>query len=257
MKKAMILSSGGLDSSVCTSYAVKKYGQENVITASLLYGQRHRRELECAKQIASYYGLKHIEYDISSAMEHTKLVSSLVEGSGLQIDNRSYAEQIATVGKPNTEVPLRNGVFLVVAGSIAMSLFPNEEAVVIYGAHSDDAAGNAYPDCSVEFADTADKLIQLGSRGFVSLERPLIDKNKAGVVKLGLELHTPFNITTSCYHGGAEAEGRCGTCRDRIEAFRANGVIDPIPYAIPIDWSGCEEIDYLKNAYKHMRGIEQ
>lgn len=251
---ALILSSGGLDSSVCTSYAVDKYGKENVVTASLFYGQKHKRELECAKQIAEHYGLKHIEYDISSAMEHTKLVSSLVEGSDIQIDDRSYAEQINTVGKPNTEVPLRNGVFLVVAGSIAMSLFPDEECVIIYGAHSDDAAGNAYPDCTVEFADTADKLIQIGSRGLVRLERPLIDKNKAGVVKMGLELKTPFNNTTSCYHGGAEAEGCCGTCRDRIEAFRANGVIDPIPYAIPVDWVGCKEIDYLKDVYSSIRG---
>lgn len=230
MKHALILASGGLDSAVCTSYAVKKYGKENVITASLFYNQKHSRELECARQIADYYGLKHIEYDISSAMEHTKLVSSLVEGSELSIDDRSYAEQIATVGKPNTEVPLRNGVFLVIAGSLAMSLFPNEECDIIYGAHSDDAAGNAYPDCSVEFADTANKLIQIGSRGLVSLERPLINLNKAEVVKMGLELGTPFAKTTSCYHGGEKACQVCGTCRDRIAAFRANNIIDPIEY---------------------------
>lgn len=248
MQKCLVLSSGGLDSSVCTSYAVDKYGKENVVTASLFYGQKHKRELECAKQIAEHYSLKHIEYDISSAMEHTKLVSSLVEGSNIQIDDRSYAEQIATVGKPNTEVPLRNGVFLVIAGSLAMSLFPDEECVVIYGAHSDDAAGNAYPDCTVEFADTADKLIQIGSRGLVRLERPLIDKNKAGVVRMGLELDTPFEKTTSCYHGGRKACQVCGTCRDRIMAFRANGVIDPIPYVASIDWDGCVPVTEYKES---------
>lgn len=243
---ALILCSGGLDSSVCTSYAVDKYGKDNVITASLFYGQKHSRELESAIKIAEFYGLKHIEQDISEAMSHTKAVCSLVDGSDIQIDDRSYAEQIATVGKPNTEVPMRNGIFLVMAGSVAMSLFPDEECVVIYGAHADDAAGNAYPDCSPEFADTADKLIQIGSRGLVKLERPLINLNKAGVVKLGLELGTPFEFTTSCYHGGSKACSVCGTCRDRVEAFKANNVIDPIEYEVNIDWTGCKKISYIK-----------
>jgi len=228
--KALVLSSGGLDSSVCTSYAVNKYSKENVITASLYYGQKHSRELESAKKIAEFYGLQHIEKDISEAMSHAKAVCSLMEGSNIQIDDRSYAEQISDKGKPNTEVPLRNGIFLVLAGSLAMSLFPGQECVVIYGAHSDDTAGNAYPDCSVEFADTANKLIQIGSRNLVSVERPLINLNKAAVVKLGLELGTPFELTWSCYHGGEKACGVCGTCRDRLAAFEANGIKDPIEY---------------------------
>ena len=228
--KALVLSSGGLDSSVCTSYAVNKYGKENVITASLYYGQKHSRELESAKKIAEFYGLQHIEKDISEAMSHAKAVCSLMEGSDIQIDDRSYAEQISDKGKPNTEVPLRNGIFLVLAGSLAMSLFPDQECVVIYGAHSDDAAGNAYPDCTVEFADTASKLIQIGSRDLVSVERPLINLNKAQVVKLGLDLGTPFEMTWSCYHGGEKACKVCGTCRDRLAAFEANGIKDPIEY---------------------------
>lgn len=228
--KALVLNSGGLDSSVCTSYAVSKYGKDNVITASLFYGQKHKRELESAKLVAEFYGIEHIEKDISDAMSHAKLVSSLMEGSEVKMDDRSYFDQISDSGKPNTEVPLRNGIFLVIAGSLAMSLFPNQESVVIYGAHSDDYAGNAYPDCSYEFASTASKLIEIGSRGLVSLERPLIQLNKCGVVKLGLDLGTPFELTTSCYHGGDKACGICGTCRDRIAAFRSNGIVDPIEY---------------------------
>ena len=230
MKKCLVLNSGGLDSSVCTSYAVKTYGKENVVTASLFYGQAHARELESARKIAEFYGLEHIEKDISEAMSHAKAVCSLMQGSEIQMNDISYAEQIEKFGKPNTEVPMRNGIFLVLAASVAMSTFPEQECVIIYGAHADDAAGNAYPDCSVEFADTADKLIQIGSRGLVSLERPLINLNKAGVVKLGIELGTPFNMTWSCYHGRACACSVCGTCRDRIAAFRANNMIDPIEY---------------------------
>lgn len=249
-KYAIVLNSGGLDSSVCTGYAVDQYGAENVMTVSLHYGQRHsKKELECANKIAEYYGLKHIEYDISSAMEHTKAVSSLIEGSDISVSDKSYADQIAEEGKPLTEIPQRNGIFLMIASSIAMSLFPDEEVSVIYGAHADDAAGNAYPDCTPEFAAAVDEAIRIGSRNLVHLERPLIHLNKAGVVALGLQLKVPFNSTWSCYNGGDKACYVCGTCRDRYLAFKANGVIDPIKYSEPIDWSGCKKIDYLIDKY--------
>ena len=244
--KICVLNSGGLDSSVCTAYAVDKYGRENVVTASLFYGQRHQKELECAEAIAKHYRLAHYERDISSVFADAGNVCSLMQGSDIEMAKKSYAEQIAESGKPNTEVPMRNGLFLLCAASMVMSLFPDEEVTIIYGAHADDAAGNAYPDCSPEFAELADKLIQVGSRDKVHLERPLINMNKAGVVKLGLELNVPFAKTWSCYEGGAKACGRCGTCIDRIAAFKANGVIDPIDYGIEIDWSGCKTIKYLQ-----------
>ena len=231
MKKALVLSSGGLDSSVCVAKAVRDYGLENVVTASLFYGQAHKKELIAAKEIAELYNVKHIERDISSVMQDAKNVCSLMEGSSIEMNDKSYAEQIAENGKPNTEVPMRNGLFLMVAASIAMSIFPNEEVAVIYGAHSDDAAGSAYPDCSPEFADRIDEAIQIGSRNKVHLERPLIDMTKAEVVKLGLELGVDFSKTWSCYHGRDRACKVCGTCRDRLAAFEANGVKDPIEYA--------------------------
>lgn len=249
-QRAIVLGSGGLDSAVCTGYAVDQYGAENVVSVSLFYGQRHKKELECANKLAEHYGLKHIEYDISSAMEHTKAVSSLIEGSEIAISDKSYADQIAEEGRPLTEIPLRNGIFLMFAGSIAMSLFPNEEVAVIYGAHADDAAGNAYPDCTPEFAGTTSEAISIGSRDLVHVERPLIHLNKAGVVALGLQLKVPFDKTWSCYNGGEHACGtHCATCLDRVNAFKENGVIDPITYAESIDWSGCEKIDYLIDKY--------
>ena len=252
MKKSIVLSSGGLDSSVCTAYAVDRYGKDNVVTVSLIYGQKHLKEIFCAEEIAKYYEVKHVVQDISSSFEFSKNVSSLMQGSEIQIVDKCYADQIAESGSPNTEVPLRNGIFLTVAASIAMCIFPGEEVKVIYGAHADDAAGEAYPDCSVEFANIADLLIQKGTRDLVSLERPLINMTKAEVVELGLKLKVPFQHTWSCYHGDDEAEGFCGTCRDRIFAFKANGVIDPIKYSTPIDWSGCKKIDYLIDEYEEV-----
>lgn len=230
MSKAFVLSSGGLDSSVCVAKAVKDFGAENVVTASIYYGQAHKKELLAAKNIAEYYNVRHIERDISSIMQDAKNVCSLMEGSSIKMNDKSYAEQIAEDGKPNTEVPMRNGIFLMIAASIAMSIFPNEAVSIIYGAHSDDAAGSAYPDCSHEFADRVDEAIQIGSRNKVHLERPLIDMTKAEVVKLGIGLGVDFSKTWSCYHGGERACGKCGTCIDRLKAFEANGIKDPIEY---------------------------
>lgn len=242
--KALVLNSGGCDSTVCTAYAVDKFGKENVITASLYYGQKHDRELKCAQAVADHYGIKHIEEDISAVMKYAGDVCSLVKGSKDQIIDKSYADQIAEngEGRVGTYVPFRNGLFLSVATAYADSLFPGEDAYVIYGAHSDDAAGQAYADCSEEFAAAMDSAISIGTYGKIHVLRPLIDKNKAEVVKLGLDLKAPFQLTTSCYHGREKACGCCGTCLDRIQAFRTNGVIDPIEYEKDIDWDTCMTI---------------
>lgn len=101
---------------------------------------------------------------------------------------------------------------------------------MFYGAHADDAAGEAYADCSPEFADAMDKAINIGTYGKIHINRPLIHMNKATVVKTGLELNVPYELTWSCYHGGEKACGKCGTCIDRKHAFEANGVEDPIEY---------------------------
>ena len=230
--KALVLNSGGCDSSTLVGMAVTKYGKENVITASLFYGQKHDRELECARKIAAYYQVRHIEEDISCVMKYAGEVCSLIKGSKDEIKDESYADQIAEngEGRVGTYVPFRNGLFLSIAAAYADSLFPGQPAEVWYGAHADDAAGQAYADCSEEFADAMDKAINIGTYGNIHVVRPLINMNKAGVVAEGLKLKVPYQLTTSCYHGGDKACGKCGTCLDRIAAFKANGVADPIEY---------------------------
>ena len=247
-KKALVLNSGGCDSSTLVSVAVDKYGAENVITASLYYGQKHDKELRCAEAIADFYHVRHIEEDISSVMKYAGDVCSLIKDSKDELVDKSYAEQIAEngEGRVNSYVPFRNGLFLSIAAAYADSLFPGEQVEIYYGAHADDAAGNAYADCSEEFAEAMDRAINIGTYGNIHVVRPLINLNKAGVVKLGLELCTPYHLTTSCYHGRECACGRCGTCIDRIAAFKANGVVDPIDYEIDIDWSGCKKIKYAE-----------
>ena len=230
--KALVLSSGGVDSTTCVAIAVYKYGKENVITASLYYGQKHDKELQCARKVAEYYGVRHIEEDISNVMKYAGEVCSLVKGSKEEIVDMSYADQIKQngEGRVGTYVPFRNGLLLSIATAFADSLFPDEEVEIFYGAHADDAAGEAYADCSPEFAEAMDKAINLGTYGKIHINRPLIHMNKATVVKTGLELNVPYELTWSCYHGGEKACGKCGTCIDRKRAFEANGVEDPIEY---------------------------
>lgn len=229
--KALVLSSGGVDSTTCVGIAVDKYGKENVITASLYYGQKHDKEIECAKKIAQYYGVKHIEENISNVMKYAKDVCTLMKG-GDKIEHKSYVDQIAENGEGRvaTYVPFRNGLFLSIAAAYADALFPGEEVKIYYGAHADDAAGQAYVDCSPEFADAMNKAINIGTYGKISIERPLINMNKAEVVKTGLLLNVPYELTWSCYEGKEKACGTCGTCIDRLNAFYLNGVKDPIEY---------------------------
>lgn len=231
MKKALVLNSGGVDSTTCVGLAVKKYGKENVITASLYYGQKHDKELKCAQKIADYYGVKHIEEDISNVMKYAKDVCTLMKG-GSEIEHKSYAEQIAENGEGRvaTYVPFRNGLLLSIATAYADSLFPGEEVEVYYGAHKGDFDGEAYADCSPEFADAMDKAINIGTYGKIHVCRPLITMDKVEVVKTGLAINVPYHITTSCYEGGEKACGTCGTCIERLNAFHSNGVKDPIEY---------------------------
>lgn len=96
-----------------------------------------------------------------------------------------------------------------------------------YGAHHDDAAGNAYPDCSEEFVNAMNRSVEEGTGGALRIEAPFVRWNKAQIVKEGLRLHVPYELTWSCYEGGERPCGKCGTCLDRLRAFEANGVSDP------------------------------
>lgn len=229
MGKALVLNSGGVDSTTCVALAIQKYGNENVITASLYYGQKHDKELECARKIAEYYKVKHIEEDISNVMKYAKDVCTLVKG-GNEIEHKSYVEQIQENGEGRvaTYVPFRNGLFLSIATAYADSLFPGEEVEIYYGAHADDAAGQAYADCSPEFAKAMDEAINIGTYGKIHINRPLINMNKAEVVKTGLSLNVPYELTWSCYEGGDKPCLECGTCIDRLNAFKLNGIEDPL-----------------------------
>ncbi len=224
MEKALVLFSGGLDSSTCLALAVDKYGSENVIALSIYYGQKHKKEIEASDKVARYYKVEHLKMDLSKIFEYSDC--SLLAGSDKEIPEKSYAEQLEeSDGKPvSTYVPFRNGLFISSAASIALS---KGCSVIYYGAHSDDAAGNAYPDCSEEFNGAMGQAVYIGSGKQLRIEAPFVSLTKADVVKIGLMLKVPYEMTWSCYEGGEKPCGKCGTCIDRAEAFAKNGVKDP------------------------------
>lgn len=225
-RKAVVLLSGGLDSATCLALAVEEFGAENVLALNMYYGQKHDREIKSARAVAAFYGVPYFEMDMSCTMQYSDC--SLLKHSDKEIAHKSYGDQLKEKGEGgivDTYVPFRNGLFLSAAAAFALS---KGAGTIIYGAHADDAAGNAYPDCSEEFADVMGKAIWHGSGKKVVLEAPFIRRTKAEVVKEGLRLGIPYDLTWSCYEGGTEPCGQCGTCIDRAKAFEANGVSDPL-----------------------------
>ena len=227
MKKhsAVVLLSGGLDSTTCLAMAIDELGTNNVTALNMLYGQKHDREIQSAVAVAQYYGVPYYEMDLSAVMEYSDC--PLLKHSNKEIKHMSYGDQLKEMGGSgtvDTYVPFRNGLFLSAAASFALSIGADE---VYYGAHADDAAGSAYPDCSLSFATAMNNVMQEGSGGKVRLVAPFIDMTKAEVVRAGLLLNAPYQLTWSCYEGGEEPCGKCGTCIDRAKAFAANGVEDP------------------------------
>ncbi len=222
--KALVLFSGGLDSSTCLALAIEKYGKENVLALSISYGQKHSKEINAARAVAEYYGTELVSLDLAPIFEGSDC--ALLEGSDQAIPKGDYANQLlSSDGKPvSTYVPFRNGLFLSCAASVALS---RGCGVIYYGVHSDDAAGSAYPDCSSDFNDHMSKAISIGSAQQLKVVAPFVDRTKAEVVAQGLRLGVPYELTWSCYEGNDKPCGCCGTCIDRAKAFAANGVKDP------------------------------
>lgn len=224
-EKTLVLCSGGVDSTTLLAMAIARQGAQNVIALSIFYGQKHQRELEAAKEVAAYYKVEQRFLDLAPIFADSNC--SLLAASTQEIPRESYAQQLEEGAGElvSTYVPFRNGLFLSTAASIALSL---DCTTVCYGAHHDDWAGDAYPDCSQAFVDAMAASISEGTGGQLKLLAPFVQWPKAKIVEAGLALDVPYHLTWSCYEGASDPCGRCGTCLDRQRAFELNGTIDPL-----------------------------
>lgn len=221
MSKALVLFSGGVDSTTCLALAIDKYGKDSVIALSISYGQKHIKEIEASNKIADFYGVEHLKLDLSQMFQFSSC--SLLSQSNEDIPHETYAEQLTkTDGKPvSTYVPFRNGLFLSSASTIALSKGCD---VIYYGPHADDSAGNAYPDCSEVFNNAMSTAIYEGSGHQLKIVAPFVNMTKKDIVAMGIKLRVPYELTWSCYEGKDEPCKVCGTCRDRRDAFISNGL---------------------------------
>jgi len=213
---AVVLSSGGMDSCVAAAWAAERY---RLAMLHVNYGQRtEAKELECFRRQVEHFGT---ERSLAVDAPHLKQIG----GSSLTDTRIDVPEDDVPGRVPSTYVPFRNANLLAVAVSWAETIGAGR---IVIGAVEQDAPG--YPDCRPAFYEAANRLIDLGTRPDTSIrvEAPLIDLKKADVVRLGVELNAPFELTWSCYRAEQRPCRNCASCRRRAEAFAEAGVPDPL-----------------------------
>jgi 7-cyano-7-deazaguanine synthase len=208
--KAVVLLSGGLDSATCLYYALRR--GYDVVCLAFDYGQRHRREISCSRMLAEINGLK--LFVVKTAFPWNR--SSLVSGGPAVADAVAGSSKI-----PSTYVPGRNTVFLSAALSLAEST--GAERIFI-GANAVDFSG--YPDCRPAYYAAWNRLLAaLGTR--IKIETPLLHLKKSMIIKMGLKLGVPYELTWSCYRGLSGPCGKCDSCVIRARGFASAGLSDP------------------------------
>ena len=220
-KKAIILHSGGLDSTTCLYWALNQ-GYE-CISLNITYGQKHKKETACCRKICKKLNVKLIE--ISLNLPWLEEATSLV-GNKIAIPNEPLSK-IKSMGRlPSTYVPARNLIFASIAASLADSI---GASAIVLGANSIDYSG--YPDCRPRFYKPLERAIFEGTRSAVGGPRievltPLLKMSKAQITQLGAKLGVPFGETWSCYRGGAKPCGKCDACRLRKAGFEEAKIKD-------------------------------
>ena len=224
---AAVLLSGGMDSAVLLSYVVKTLKHGPVHALSFDYGQRHRRELDCARWQADALGAaEHTVVDLAFVAGLVKGGTTLVSGGQDVPDLADLSE--SDLDQPPTYAPNRNMMLLSVAVAYSEARGIHD---VFYGAQAQDEYG--YWDCTRSFIERLNHVLDLNRRDRVTVHAPFADKKKFELVPLGADLGVDFSHTWSCYRGGETACGTCAACVERLKAFREAGASDPLPYGPP------------------------
>ena len=216
MKKAVVLLSGGMDSTTAFYWAVRKF--EDVIAITFDYGQKNRYEIEFAKWHTKNLNIKHIIVELN--------LKSILRSALLSEDMEIPKDETSNI-VPATYVPFRNGIFISIAAGIAENM---EAEAIVGGWNQVDYSG--YPDCRREFLDAMEKAIKLGTQAgssgkIMKIEAPLINMKKSEIIKLGISLGVNYKYTLSCYEGKVPPCGECPSCRLRKKAWEEVGLNDP------------------------------
>ncbi len=220
MTSALVLLSGGMDSTTCLAIAKQEY--DTVIALSVNYGQRHLKETEQAREICRW-----AEIPQPSIITLGGMPSSMLTDTSIDVPDISYGD---IEGVSPTYVPFRNGQLLSKAACLAQA-FGHD--AVFFGAHAEDAHNWAYPDCTPEFIGAMANAIYVGTYHKVRLVTPLMWLMKSDIVEYGTHLRVPWGLTWSCYKGNDLHCGTCPTCQSRRDAFVKAKVTDPTRYANP------------------------
>lgn len=220
--KAVVLLSGGLDSSTCLAWAAAHY---DCYALSFMYGQRSTSELKAAQLLAKKYAVDHriINIDLGN-----------IGGSALTDHNLDMPEDGQDDGIPSTYVPARNTIFL----SYALALAEVKEAdAIVIGVNAVDYSG--YPDCRPEYIDAFTKMANLATKAGVEghpikIETPLLHLSKANIIGLGITHGLNYADTVSCYQADDQGRacGKCDSCRLRQQGFQEAGIVDPTRYTL-------------------------
>jgi 7-cyano-7-deazaguanine synthase len=215
---ALVVLSGGQDSTTCLYWAIKRYGRDSVSSVTFDYGQRHRIELECARRIAAAAGVENtcLPIDTFAALGGDSLTDA-------SIDVTTEVKQSS--GLPNTFVPGRNLIFLTFAAAFA---YQRNIDNLVTGVAQTDYSG--YPDCREKTIQSLQESIRLGMQSSVRIHTPLMNLSKQETVELAVELGAidAMALTHTCYNGVRPPCGQCPACILRAKGFADAGVADPL-----------------------------